>query len=337
MMPNLGRSGSKRPLNKTSPTLTSPPEKKSSKNVSRVSQPAQTSCTASTLSASADLPAQSPQPAQSAQPEQLALPGPPVPPALLSLVAQPLLPASDVYTVQLLTALADPRVMAALHAIMMEPLMEQLAEKEGRIACLERTVSDLREDLSETREALDVMHNSLDTHEQYSRRNSLRFFTKQPEDRQESTDSLVIDMANSIGVSLVPGDICRSHRVGRPSSNGPRPIIAKFTSYRVRSAVFLARKKGRGLFITEDLTKSRSNMFFKARRYRTDGIFKHAWTNDGNVKVRFHDDRSFTVNNDEQLMRAVDIARAKAAAGTPAINIPSPKSDAASASSRSSE
>ena len=66
------------------------------------------------------------------------------------------------------------------------------------------------------------------------------------------------------------------------------------------------------MFISEDLTKNRNNLFYRARQYRKDNLFKHVWTRDGNVTIRLFDDKIYFANNKTQLLRAVDIARAKA-------------------------
>ena len=56
-----------------------------------------------------------------------------------------------------------------MQAIMVSPLLDQLAEKEARITQLEETVADLRSDIADLQDCMDQQ-------EQYSRRNSLRFF-----------------------------------------------------------------------------------------------------------------------------------------------------------------
>ena len=61
--------------------------------------------------------------------------------------------------------------------------------------------------------------------------------------------------------------IDRAHRLGTPDSNvrkdgaRPQPIIVKFTSYRARQDVFMAKRrlKGTKVVITENLTRRRIN------------------------------------------------------------------------------
>ena len=74
----------------------------------------------------------------------------------------------------------------------------------------------------------------------YSRRNCLRI-SGIPETKSESTDDIVLDMANAIGADLILEDIERSHWLGKPKprsvpqhagqlSTRPRSIIVKFST-----------------------------------------------------------------------------------------------------------
>lgn len=102
----------------------------------------------------------------------------------------------------------------------------------------------------------------------------------------------VIDLSRAIEAEINLDDIERSHRVGRPRNTGkPRDIIVKFASYRTRRKVYEARTKTkdngyRGVFINEDLTKSRSNLLLKARQMVKHNNLKSAWSSDGNILVR---------------------------------------------------
>ena len=54
-----------------------------------------------------------------------------------------------------------------------------------------------------------------DEREQYSRRNSLRFWTDITEEKGKNTDAIAVSCAEKLGVKIKPEDICRSHRVGK--------------------------------------------------------------------------------------------------------------------------
>ena len=54
-----------------------------------------------------------------------------------------------------------------------------------------------------------------DEREQYSRRNSLRFWTDITEEKEENTDAIAVSCAEKLRVKIKPEDICISHRVGK--------------------------------------------------------------------------------------------------------------------------
>lgn len=136
----------------------------------------------------------------------------------------------------------------------------------------------------------------VDDLEQYGRRTSLRVFGIK-ESEKENTDDIVIKLLeDKLAIKLPLEDIHRSHRVGRlekkattkngnPNSTAdrPRPIIVRFSSYRVRQRVFQAKRKlaGTGVVIREDLTRHRLALLNAAA---TMYGMKNTWTSDGRIK-----------------------------------------------------
>lgn len=131
-----------------------------------------------------------------------------------------------------------------------------------------------------------------DETEQYSRRNSVRI-SNMPETRDENTDSLVLKVADVMGVDLSSRDIDRSHRIGQPGRKAHRDIIVKLTSYRARESLLKNRKNLKtselhGVFIYEDLTKKRSAILYQARqlvKLRNPKLMG-AWSSDGKLLVK---------------------------------------------------
>ena len=134
--------------------------------------------------------------------------------------------------------------------------------------------------------------------EQYGRRNALRVWLKDPETEGENTDTIILDVAKKLNVALEPSEIGRSHRVGRKSNGDgkPRAIIVKFLSHNVRQRLFRARKNNSGIFLSEDLTKKRANIMFKARGLKRDNKIHSCWTTDGRMYIR---ERSPWGNHDQ--------------------------------------
>jgi hypothetical protein len=101
-------------------------------------------------------------------------------------------------------------------------------------------------------------------------------------------------MFQDIGSNVELSDIDRSHRIGKPNSTKPRPIIVKFTSYRTRSTVFKNRSKlklngYRDIYVNEDLTKNRSNILFKARMLVKAKKLESAWSSDGTILIKVNE------------------------------------------------
>ena len=163
---------------------------------------------------------------------------------------------------------------------------------------LEKRVSALESENDSLRKRINQLENSLDSAEQYSRRNNLRI-SGLPETQNESTDDLVLAMSSAIGADMSIDDIDRSHRVGAKnnksgetnSSSRPRDIIVKFVSYRSRDKFFRKRRGARSsgynnVYVDEDLTRNRSLTLFKCRELKRQGRIQDAWTSDGKILVK---------------------------------------------------
>lgn len=123
---------------------------------------------------------------------------------------------------------------------------------EGVLQGLHLKIDALQKENDELRKRVQKLEETVDSSEQYSRRNCLRV-TGIPVTENESTDDIVVTLASSIGVDLEVKDIDRSHRLGRQEpardqTPRPRDIIVKFASYRMRAKFYKARvlTKSRG-------------------------------------------------------------------------------------------
>lgn len=204
------------------------------------------------------------------------------------------------FTVKLITALTDPRVVHSLTDILVKPLIDQLEARDQLIQDLTTEVHDLKSDV-------EFLKNSVDELEQYGRRNAVRIWShSMTETPGESTDDLLRNYTEKAGFQLPPNSIGRSHRVGRPSAGKVRPIIVKFTTYNTRRLVYDARKNCPGVFVSEDLTSVRSSILYKARLERKAGRFKHVWTIDGRINIRLPNDIKHVITTQAQLDRLID-------------------------------
>ena len=208
----------------------------------------------------------------------------------------------DLFTTTLVEALKDDRVVSVLFEHWNSAVKKQMVEAESKIV-------KLQDELNKTNEKLLASEERLDDLEQYSRRNSLRVWLPEMENKGECTDSLIIDHAKTLGVTIQPTDIDRSHRVGAVKEGNPKPraVIVKFSSYKTRQKLFDARRKNKNIFISEDLTRGRSTLFYSARQEKRAGRFEHVWTRDGRIHIRVKDKGTVhTVATTAQLNKLVD-------------------------------
>ena len=90
--------------------------------------------------------------------------------------------------------------------------------------------------------------------EQYMRCESVRVYgiPEAPSGQKEDTDALVRDVFKThLKVEVSPSEISRSHRTGvtikgKSGEVLPRPVIAKFTTYKARHRVYKEKKKLKG-------------------------------------------------------------------------------------------
>ena len=162
---------------------------------------------------------------------------------------------------------------------------------------LERTRHKLYEQIEETNR-LDEIYDEL---EQYSRKNSLEIVGV-PETAYTSTEEVVIRIGEAVNITINPEDIEISHKLKRKNS---RPIIVKFLSHKVKSRLYKARTKLKGLkvsdifpsyanaslheqriYINENLTDYRRELFWKANQKKKDNMIISAWTIDGKLFVK---------------------------------------------------
>ena len=171
------------------------------------------------------------------------------------------------------------------------PSLRRLCRLRSPVGPIERTQQSLTDEIDEL--------------EQYSRRNFLVFHGL-PENSDaagnENTTEAILKVAGSLGVHLDAGCIDRSHRMGRrptsPESAGtriPRPVIVEFTSYEPRRAIFTSKRelKGTHIVITENLTRRRVDLLWKAR---DSPNVEASWTSDGRIVCLLTNGRKVTVS-----------------------------------------
>lgn len=157
----------------------------------------------------------------------------------------------------------------------------------------------LKQDNVKLTEEIDELKLKIDDQEQRSR-NACLLVHGIDESEDENTNNLVKEViTGKLGISLSDIDIQRTHRLGpkrdnrmntrsqntRSQKSNPRPIIFRFGNFVKRTEVYNAKKKlkGKGIVITENLTKTR----YKLYKATADKIGKgNTWTNEGRIMAK---------------------------------------------------
>ncbi|KAJ8311252.1 hypothetical protein KUTeg_011209 [Tegillarca granosa] len=168
-----------------------------------------------------------------------------------------------------------------MKSIMSEVFGDFVKDLKVKIQALSAENAELRTENNTLTERLDDL-------EQYSRRNAIRI-SGVPESSPEDTDALVKQIASNMGIELKDDDIDRSHRTGKPRSGSNRQILVKFSNYHYKHRIMKSRwKLGKSpelknIYINEDLTKKKEQLFRNARKLYQDKSVNKVWTWDGKV------------------------------------------------------
>ena len=143
------------------------------------------------------------------------------------------------------------------------------------------SIQKVNKDLSDKCEMLSTKCDSL---EQYSRRTSIRISGIKDGSHLEVEASVISILRDKLELNIDASSIDRCHPIGKPQ-DGSRNVLVKFVSYRHQRQVLASRSKlkGTGIFINEDLTKTRYGLYVQA--VKTYGR-KHVWTLDGKIYIK---------------------------------------------------
>ena len=118
-------------------------------------------------------------------------------------------------------------------------------------------MNNLQGKVSEMSKELEVLKNSLNRQQQYSRRNCI-LFHRISQEKGEDTDGQTLEIIREeFGETGKTSNLDRTHRIGafKEDKSKCRPIIVKFSRYDVPDKVFKNKKKlkGKGSSTTESL------------------------------------------------------------------------------------
>ena len=138
----------------------------------------------------------------------------------------------------------------------------------------------------------------LDSNEQHNRNQCLLLHGVPESDKETPAQCKTLfakNVSEKLNTAVHESYIVRAHRLGKRKTNGkPRPLIARISSFELRSFIFFNKKlfKGSPMSITENLTKRRMDV--KAKAERLYGV-SNVWTREGRIYAK--DAQSGVVKN----------------------------------------
>ncbi|XP_078346538.1 uncharacterized protein LOC144631837 [Oculina patagonica] len=210
---------------------------------------------------------------------------------------------------------AELRTSLEFHVEKLEKVEKENVNLKTEVTRLQNALNKEADQVSKLRNDLKATNSNLDDLEQYTRKYNLEFHDF-PEEDDENIAELIIKLGNLLNVKIAKGDIDICHRMAQNPrfAHKPRPIIVRFRSYRAKKELYSARKQLRRIdvnqvfpgttqvFINENLTKSRRQLFGKARKAKDDKEWHSAWTIDGKIFIkRSVDERPIRILKAEDL------------------------------------
>ena len=181
-------------------------------------------------------------------------------------------------------------------------LRATLNEAMKQSADVERDLAETKKIVDEQQEEIAELYDLQDHLEQYTRKNSLEIHGI-PEEAYETTEEVVLKLANALDVPVSSQDIEISHKLKRKGAN---PIIVKFVSHKVKTKLYKARTKLKNvkfsdlfptstaatrvasgkIYLFESLTSYRKKIVNRANEMRNNGLILSVWTMDGKIFIK---------------------------------------------------
>ena len=176
-----------------------------------------------------------------------------------------------------------------------DSLVKENKGLKSKVKSLEEQLLESKKEVEESDERLNDIEARHDELEQYTRKFNLVIHGI-PEHEDNVANALTL--GKLLQVNLTPGDIDIVHRMNTKSKDKPRPIIARFSNYNAKSKLYKARLNLRNMdlhmedvgaekiFINENLTAWRAELFKEARKVKKKYHNGKTWTIDGKIFLK---------------------------------------------------
>lgn len=171
---------------------------------------------------------------------------------------------------------------------------------------LKREIVELRKEIEELRSKQQRQSQKQDDNEQYSRKKNIRIGNIK-EEKGEDIAQLVVDIADKGNVKVSKTSIENCHRLGQERENKSRAVIVRFKSVEDKLEFVKCRKvlkeKDAKIYISDDLTKTRSDIAYAARQMKRNKStnVKGTWVFNGCIYIETHMGDTVKINRLEEL------------------------------------
>ena len=212
-------------------------------------------------------------------------------------------------------------VMTNMENNIVSRLNAELKAVKDEVNTLKQTIKDKDETIDKLQKRIDEIEKRRDDNEQHNRLNNIRI-NGIPEKQGENCEELVMKVANCIDANIDIEDIDRAHRTGKVEPNKTRSIIVRFNKFKARKNMTMSKKKLKEpevhekmktvfegydlgdepqMFISDDLTKSKSALAAGVRQKRRADKIKETWISYGKIYAKLLDDKVVIINNKSDL------------------------------------
>ena len=176
--------------------------------------------------------------------------------------------------------------------------VDTLVKQTKTLETLSKDNKTLKEDNVKLKSDVKRLNDRLEDLEQYGRRNNVEI-QGIPEARGENLLHTITTLGVKMGCKIEASDVDVVHRL--PARNQEhKPIIVKFVRRTVKldllnnrsrlaqvtSQDFDSTSTGNKVYVNENLTPYRKQLFYLARNKKKDSNYKYVWVKNGNVFMR---------------------------------------------------
>ncbi|WAQ94161.1 hypothetical protein MAR_006632 [Mya arenaria] len=170
-----------------------------------------------------------------------------------------------------------------------------LGEVDSKISALQHDNASLNDRIAQLELRIDILEKQNDINNQYSKRNCLPV-SDIKEEQGESMDSIFKCLSTEIKVGIDIHDIDNMHRLGKPKSSSEKSSTGHLhrTELGKSSSLIVQLKHSKILervFINEELTKTRGEVYYHARRLVKNKRVQSAWTSNGVILIKDNSDK----------------------------------------------